>query len=225
MGDYAAVALSGGLASDGAALSAAWKANPYLDAGGPLGDDARWFVGSRLDLFGPQRLTFRFGADWASSFEGGGRLVPVSPPAGSSRALYAYAFEEYETFTTTASVRKRFGAVAAAEAGAVAGLGWIADWIDEPTYGAAQRLVLDLEYRGTDESYGGRIDASVGFSQDDFEAPVVDLSGFLRFAPSARFVLDLRDILAAFALSDGRERYDPYLSAGFRADVRIQISL
>ena len=225
IGGLVAFSGSGGLASDGASLAAAWRENPYLEAGEALPDDARWFARSRVDLFGPKNVSFRLGADWARSLSDGGRLVPIAPSEGSTRALYAYAVEEYEPFTTPASVRKRFGAPGAAAALTIIGFGWAADWLDEPVLGEAQRLTADLEFRGKNEAYGGSIDSSVGFSADGFELPVVDLGGFIRFNRTVRFLLDFSDIAAAFGGSDGREKYDPYLSAGFRADARIQISL
>lgn len=225
LASVASFTVSGGLAQDRASLAVAWRANPYLDAGDEIDDDARWFAKTRLELFGPATLTLRLGADWASSLSGGGRLVPIAPPVGSTRALYSYAVEEYETLTTTASVRKRFGQPSAGASGMTLGVGWTADWLDAPVLGPDKRLVVDLEYRGTGEAYGGQASASFGYTSEEVDRPIVDVGGFIRISKSARLLLDLRDIVSAFVGTDGRSMYEPYLSAGFRADARIQISL
>jgi hypothetical protein len=57
------------------------------------------------------------------------------------------------------------------------------------------------------------------------DTPILDASGFVRLTPEIRFIAEIRDVAAAFLGEDGRSLWEPYLTGGFQASVRILISL
>ena len=217
LGGFASLALSGGLRSDLSTFSVAWQNNPYLDVGELPPDDARWFSDGKLDLFLAPGLSARLGGAWAMSLDGAGRIKPVAPILGT-RGLYTFLVEPYDSLASTLSLRWVAGA-------ASAGLSWIADWLDAPIVGERQQFKAELEYRERAESFGGAASASVGYGADGFDVPVVDATGFVSLTPELRLIADFRDIVLAFRGMEGRIRWTPFLSEGFQASVRIQISL
>jgi hypothetical protein len=217
LGGFASLSLSGGLRSDLNTFSSAWQNNPYLDIGELPPDDARWFSDGKLDLFLAPGLSARLGGTWAMSLDGAGRITPVAPILGT-RGLYTYLVEPYDSLASTLSLRWVAGA-------ASAGLSWIADWMDAPLLGERQQFKAEMEYRERAESFGGAVSASVGFGADGFDVPMVDATGFVSLTPELRLIADFRDIVLAFRGMEGRIRWEPFLSEGFQASVRIQISL
>jgi len=218
LGTFASVSLEGGLRADTRLFADAWKENPYLDVGELPPDDARWYGSGKIDVFLLPGLTARIGADWASSLSDGGRIVPIEPIDGSSRGLYLFGVDDYRTLLSSFALRWTKG-------GASASAGWEADWLDEPVLGKAQRLKGQLEYRDPAESFGAAISSSIGYDEDGFDLPIVDASGFVRLSREIRFIVELDDIAAAFEGKDGRTRWDPYLTGGFQASARFQMSL
>lgn len=226
LGSLASLSVAGGLRTETRLLSDAWKWNPYLDLGELPPDDARWYGEGAVDVFLAPGLTARVGGVWESSLGDGGRIAPVEPVGYDSaagvyeRGLYTYVIEDYRTFATSASLRWTRG-------GAGASVGWEADWLDEPAVGAVQRLKTQLEYRDPAEQYGAAATAAFGFGGDSggAELPLLDASGFVRLSRELRMVVQIDDLLAAFEGKDGRTRWEPYLTSGFRASVRLQMSL
>jgi hypothetical protein len=217
LGGFASLSLSGGLRSDLSTFTSAWQNNPYLDIGELPPDDARWFSDGKLDLFLAPGLSARLGGAWAMSLDGAGRIKPVAPVVGT-RGLYTYLIEPYDSLASTLSLRWVAG-------GASAGLSWIADWMDAPLMGERQQFKAELEYRERSESFGGAVSAAAGFGADGFDVPMVDATGFVSLTPELRLIADFRDIVLAFRGMEGRIRWEPFLSEGFQASVRIQISL
>ena len=97
--------------------------------------------------------------------------------------------------------------------------------MDSPVSGERQRLKTEVEYRERNEGYGGALSALVGFSANEYGTPTVDASAFVRLSPELRLVAEFSDIAAALDGKDGRTRWAPYLANGFRASVRLLISL
>lgn len=218
LGTLATLSLEGGLRTGSTLLSEAWKLNPYLDLGKLPPDNARWYGEGALDVFLAPGLTARAGGQWESSLPGGGRLEPIEPNLSSpTRGLYTYEIDKYRTFMSSLSLRWNRG-------GMTASGGWEADWLDEPVVGAAQRLKTQVEYRDPAEAYGGAVSASVGIA-GTFELPILDASGFVRLSREIRVVAQLDDLLSATKGKEGRARWDPYLTTGFRASLRFQMSL
>ncbi len=65
----------------------------------------------------------------------------------------------------------------------------------------------------------------MGLGEDGFDVPVVDAGGFVSLTPELRFIAEFRDIVFAFRGTEGRIRWAPFLSEGFQASARLQISL
>jgi hypothetical protein len=218
LGSIAAFALDGGLRSDFVLLADRWKENPYLDLGPLPTDDARWFASSKVDFFLIPGLSARAAGTWERSLEGAGRLDPIAPLENDPRALYGYRLDEYHALRSDFSLRWQTG-------GARASAGWAYDWLDEPADGVRGRFSADLEYRDRGENFGAVLAASVGTGAEGAELPVLDASGFIRLGDELRVAAEFSDIAAAFSGSDGRTRWAPYLSTGFRGSLRILISL
>jgi hypothetical protein len=227
LGQYFTLSAKAGLATERPTLAAAWKANPYLDAGAAPADDARWFASTRLDAFPLAGLTARLDLDWALSVPGAGRLEAAGNPTAAElrRGLFAYASRAYHSLASGLSLRWRPGSAGSRAGGAVIGLAWTADWLDAPVSGSPQNLAVDLEYREPDEAYGGTLSAKFGFAAAGFDLPYINLDAFVRLSREIRLVGEFRDIAAAFKQSEGRVRFESYLAGGFQASAKLQISL
>lgn len=217
LGTFAVLSVKGGLRTDTRSFADAWRDNPYLDVGELPPDDARWFGAGKIDFFLLPGLVARAGADWASSLADGGRIVPVEPADGSARGLYTYEIDDYRTLLSSFSLRW-------AKGGASVSAGWEADLLDAPVVGKSRRLTGQLEYRDPAEGYGAAVSSSVGWDGDGFDLPVLDLSGFIRLTKEIRFIVQADDVAAAFKGEDGRTRWSPYLTSGFQASARFQLS-
>ncbi|MFA6507555.1 MAG: hypothetical protein WCT14_15750 [Treponemataceae bacterium] len=217
LGGFASLSLDGGLRTETTRFSVLWRDNPYLDIGSLPPDDARWYVGSKIDFFLVPGLTAVVGVDWAKSFSGGGRVVPVYNYNGG-RALYNYSIAEYNTFQSKIGLRWLKGPVSFS-------MRWESDWMDAPVVGETQRLKVELEYRERNESFGGAFSGSLGFAGTQLSVPILDASGFVRLSPEIRLIAEFNDAAAAFLGKEGRTRWSPYLTSGFQASARILISL
>lgn len=218
LGSIAAFVFEGGLRTSSILLADQWRENPYLDLGPKPKDDARWFGSSTIDLFIVPGISARAAGKWERSLEGAGRLEPIAPPENDPRALYGYRIDEYHSLRTDLSLRWHSG-------GARASAGWRYDWLDPATDGERSRFVADLEYRDRSEAFGAVLAASVEIGEEGAALPLLDASGFIRLGDELRFAAEFSDLVAAFSGTDGRTRWAPYLSAGFRGSLRILISL
>ncbi len=217
-GEIAAINVSGGLKAEQHSLALAWKFNPYLDVGPVLKDNSRWYADFSMDTFIIQDLTLRTNLGYSLSFGDSGRLNPIEAAPGSTRGLYTYTFESYQSLISDISLRKWFGPV-------FLSAGWSAEWLDPPVLLKRHLIYSALEYRDQKERFGATLGFSFSLDETGMDIPWVDVTGFFRITQGIRVIAEFLDIGAAFADTDGRVLWEPYLSTGFQASIKLQFSL